>query len=970
MDLLRCPAQRRGQEESELKKTLVLISLIALLGAFSYAQEFGSVKGTVTDQEGNPLPGVSVTLTGGKISPMTVTTSERGNFRFVSLPVGFDYTVKFELQGFRTVIHEKQVISYGRDINFDIKMEQAALEESVTVVGQSPVIDTKRTQVGVNITEQMLMSLPTSRNPWVLMALAPGMMIDREDVGGSDAGQQSSYYGHGSSGGDATWNVDGANITDNSALGAAPAYLNMSSFDEIQINYGNNDIKTQTGGVQVNLITKRGGNNYTGSFYLDAEDKNWQSSNLTDDLISYGYKGAGINKVYLYGANFGGPIIRDKAWFYGSYGIQDIGTVTLAGTQDNTWLQSGYARLDLQLISQLRMNFFYEYDSKIKNGRTNWGATMQGPETVWDQTGPTPIYKAEADLTLGNLYLNAKAVYNHNTFYLLPRLGKRTSDGTGPLTVYTYYPEFYASGNIADYGTVRPQTNFNLNGNLFVEDVLGGDHEFKFGADYVKAQVSSFSLYEANLVIAEYSPTWTEAWVIRDYYNNFQFNRYSVFAQDTITWGRLSINIGLRYDQESSIVANVNQPAAPFLSKYLVNLKVDKFDPGMKSKILSPRFSLIYDLFGDGKSVAKLNIARYGTQTGYEFAGHLNPVPWAEIDIRWIDSSGDGRVQENELVGSNGLGPDDISGWSWYGYFDPDNPSLAKSTNQYDPDYKTPLLDEISLSFEQEIMADFAIRLEGFYKVRHRFIWDKGIFSDGSIETPDNWFLSGTEPETGAPYYDRYEWPIGSYRTNANNAREKYLAGEIVLRKRLSHRWMLDGSFTLSSWKYYYNGDYNFDITNHPFYDGGVIAPQSGGSGITNVFVNAPWMAKLTGLYQLPYGINIAGTFIARSGYVVPPFAQIYRDNVGWTNMYANEKGNVGKFGDTRLPNFFELNARIEKMFNITDTMTVTVAADAFNAFNANTTLSEQARLTSAVYGRTLRIINPRVFRFGVRFNF
>jgi len=953
-----------------LKKTLVLFSLFALLCAFSYAQEFGSVKGTVTDTEGNPLPGVTVTITGGKIAMMTVTTSDRGNFRFVSLPVGSDYTVKFELQGFRTVIREQQQVSYGRDVLFDIQMEQAALEESVTVVGQSPVIDTKRTQVGINITEQMLMSLPTSRNPWVLMQLAPGMMIDREDVGGAEAGQQSSYYGHGSSSGDSTWNVDGANITDNSALGAAPSYMNMSSFDEIQINYGNNDIKTQTGGVQVNLITKRGGNNFSGSFYLDAEDKNWQSENLTDELISYGYKGAGVNKVYLYGANFGGPIIRDKAWFYGSYGIQDIGTFTLAGTQDNTWLQSGYARVDLQLISQLRINLFYEYDSKIKNGRTNWGATMQAPETVWDQTGPTPIYKGEADLTLGNLYLNAKAVYNHNTFYLTPRLGKRTADGSGPYQVRTYYPDFYATGNIADYGTVRPMTNFNVNGNLFVEDVLGGDHEFKFGADYVKSSVSSFSLFEGNVVIAEYEPDWTEAWVIRDYYNNFNFNRYSVFAQDTITWGRFSLNIGLRYDQESSIVANVNQPAAPFLANYLVNLKVDKFDPGMKSQILSPRLSLIYDLFGDGKSVIKFNAARYGSQIGYQFASFLNPVPWAEIDIRWIDSSGDGRVQENELVGANGLGPDDVSGWSWYGYFDPANPSLAESTNKYDPDFKTPLLDELSLSFEQEIMADFAVRIEGFYKERHRFIWDQGIFADGSIETQANWFLSGTDSLTGVPYYDRYEWPVGSYRTNANNAKEKYLAGEIILRKRLSHRWMLDGSFTLSSWKYYYNGDYNFDLTNQPFYEGGVIAPQSSASGITNVFVNAPWMFKLTGLYQLPYGINISGAVMGRSGYVVPPFVQVYRDNVGWTNLYSNEIGNVGKFGDTRLPNFFELNARVEKMFNITDTMTVTVSADAFNAFNANTTLAQQARLTSTAYGRTLRIINPRVFRFGVRFNF
>ena len=230
------------------------------------------------DKDGNALPGRHRHPDRAENRAQIGCHFERRQFPVLESARSGEYTVKFELQGFKTIVREKLVVSFGRDVTIDPVMEQATIEESVTVVGQTPVIDTKKTQVGINITNDMIMSLPNSRNPWVLMALAPGMMIDREDVGGNEGGQQSSYYGHGSASGDSTWNVDGANITDNSALGAAPAYLNVSSYEELQINYGNNDITSQTGGVQINFITKRGGNKFSGTFFMDAEDKDWQST--------------------------------------------------------------------------------------------------------------------------------------------------------------------------------------------------------------------------------------------------------------------------------------------------------------------------------------------------------------------------------------------------------------------------------------------------------------------------------------------------------------------------------------------------------------------------------------------------------------------------------------------------------------------------------------------------------------------
>lgn len=962
-----------------MKKVLSLLCLLLLVGVFAAAQEFGGVKGTVMDAEGNPLPGVTISLTGGKIAPMSTVSSDKGNFRFMNLPGANDYVLKLELAGFKTLIREKLDVSFGRDINLTLTLEQATIAEQVTVVGQSPIIDTKRTQVGVNVSEEMIMSLPTARNPWVMMALVPGMLVDREDVGGNEGGQQSAYYGHGGGRGDQTWNIDGANITDNSALGAAPAYLNIASYDEMQINYGNNDVKSQTGGVQVNLVSKRGGNAFSGMFYLDAEDKRWQSDNVSDKLKAIGYTAAGVDRVNLYGANFGGPLIRDRAWFYLAWGIQDIAARTLANTTDKTWLASGYAKLNFQVTSSTRMEGFVEYDNKEKFGRTAWDATQQGPETVWNQTGPGYLWKGEMDQTLGNLYLNLKGIYTDGGFNLQPIQGKRTAGGTGQyMTVYNY-PEFYVSGNIDDYGTDRNQLNLNLNGNLFLEDVLGADHEWKFGVDYVTSTVTTFDLYEGSLRLNYYGPDsslplgeWWEAWLFRDYSINYGFKRYSFFLQDTATFGRLAVNLGVRYDRESSVVNQYDIPASPWLPQYMQTLKVKEIDPGVKWGTLSPRLSLVWDIFGTGKDLVKFSVARYGSQSGFGLADFINPVGWTEVDVIWQDFNGDGRVTNSELFGydwDTGELKDvnDPNYWLWYGGINPDSPTSLAIRNKFDPDFKSPLLDEITVSYEKELITDFAARLEFFFKKQHQEEWTKRMLLDGTLEPQSNYYVSGTAPIVGYNVYGRKTYYPYQYRTNYPNRYSQYMAGQIVFTKRLSKGWMMDASFTYSDWKAQYKGDY-IDPQNISYYDGGVVAPGSGGSGLSGIYVNSRWQGKLSGLVQLPFGINFSGVFVMREGYIKLTDVRATRPGIGASSIYGSPGGG-GKFGDERLPSFWVLNLRVEKMFKITDTATVALAVDGFNITNSAHALKQQTRITSANFGQDLRILNPQLFRFGVRFS-
>lgn len=969
-----------------------------MMGTFVAAQEFGAIKGMVTDVDGEALPGVSVTLTGSKIVTMTAVTSDRGNFRFLTLPVANDYVLRLELPGFKTHVQENIAVSFGKDVTIDIKLEQTALTEEITVVAENPVIDTKRARVGVNITEEMIMDLPTARNPWVLMSLIPGVLIDREDIGGNEAGQQSSYFGHGSKEDDNTWSIDGTNITDNSALGAAPAYVNVSSYEELQVNYGANDILSQTGGVQLNLITKRGANKYSGTFYLDVVRNAWQSDNVPQELADIGYTAAGINRLYLYGANFGGPIVKDKFWFYGSWGVQDIDSLTLAATSDKTWLASSYLRMDYHITPSTRFNAFIQYDNKQKWGRYWYDATQQAADTVWNQDGPGYFYKGELEQMFGDFYLNAKVIYTDGGFYLHPTK-EHTADGSGDYTTNIEYPDFYMQGNTDDYGTDRNQWNASVSGSYFVEGVLGGDHEFKFGVDYMTSTVTTYDLYEGNLVLNYYGPDATmptgeywETWLYRDYIVNYSFTRYSAFIQDTMTFGKLAVNLGLRYDQERSIVKNANIPASMWLPNYMPALSIDRFDEGIPWwKTFSPRMSLAYDLFGDGKDVIKLAVARYGSQSGFTIADFINPLGFTEIDLIWQDGYqnfvmgvADGRVQESELYGYDGAALQDRTDPNFWLYSSnvPIPPTTdVTAVNAFDPNYNSPILDEVTLSYEKELFTGFATRLELFYKKYHNQSWIRFMDTNGNLEPDDNYYVAGTDPTTGYDYYGRTALYPYQYQTNHQDAYDRYLGAQIVWTKRLSNKWMMNGSFTYSDWKRFYKGEYSGYITdvfasnvkmglnNEEYFDGGVAAFESSGSGVEGIFVNSRWQFKLSGLYQLPYGLTFSGVFQAREGYVKPTYVLVDMVELGINELYGNPEGG-GKFGDERLPAFWVLNFRLEKVFNITETSKVILSADAFNITNSAHSLKKETSIASPDFDKDLRILNPRVFRFGIRFAF
>jgi hypothetical protein len=237
--------------------------------------------------------------------------------------------------------------------------------------------------------------------------------------------------------------------------------------------------------------------------------------------------------------------------------------------------------------------------------------------------------------------------------------------------------------------------------------------------------------------------------------------------------------------------------------------------------------------------------------------------------------------------------------------------------------------------------------------------------ADNSLETADNWYLAGTGtgPIEGRPYYTRYQTPAATYRTNYKNTYERYIAGTLTLKKRFSHRWMLDASFTYIDWKQFRDKSEYFDLTNFDFYNGGTVGDSSWTDG--EVYLNSRWQAKVNGLYQLPYDISLSFVFQARDGFPAPYYLPVTRKGLAAVNVYQEGK----KFGDERLPAFWNLNLGVEKVFRLSEKTQVAFHVDVYNVTNNATVLGRSCILIGTT-GRINEFLSPTVFQFGVRYQY
>ncbi len=972
-----------------MRKLVVALLAVAMLATLSFAQvKGGDIYGQIVLADGSKVPGVLITLTSDVSGKKTTISTDQGNFRFLELAPGL-YELRFELDGFKTIIRKDIQVSLGKSVTIsNIVMETSTLKEEVVVTEKAGTIDMRRTNVGVNVGKDIVDSIPTARNPWTVLSALPGVMVDRVDIGGADSGQQSNFLAGGGDKDDTTWTIDGANVTDPSAIGAAPAYLNVNAYSDLQVTMGANDITAQTGGVQLNFVTKRSGNKTSGDFHLYVEDKAWEMKQTpTDYMDEAGLVIPGVNRLYQYGINLGGAVIKDKVWWFGSWAVQDIHKRTEANLEDSTWLVSAYGKLNFQ-FGNTTGDFHVSYDAKKKWGRSQLSPSQQDQGSLWNQDGPGYVVYGGLSHTFGELLLNVKAVYTDGGFSLTPNGSEYNAatgfqEGTEAKNIDGWSR---LEGSTTNYFTNRNTVDLAADGNYFLEGALGGDHEIKFGVDYFSADTTSQSLVPNQRVAYIYRDG-TGANNYLQIYPNYKldvnFYRVSAYLQDTITFGKLTAAIGLRYDLEQGGVNALTQPyftwyepgsshdGERMFADTIAALNIAKYKVPANWSLFSPRLAFTYDITGNGKNVIKLSAGRYMSQSGNRMAAALIPLRYGYA--AWNDANLDEIPQYDE-----------VGDLFWDDLFYQVDPETGMNRVIFDKDYNTPYLDELTLTFEKVLLDDLAVSLTGFYKKRHNLAYDvnsrgevasntKGYFLDSNgavtIETSANWERVDdiTVGGTTVPAYQQIETPEGLYFYNYKDSYYRYLGLQFVLNKKLSNKWMGTVSFTYQDWKRHLAQSDLLELNNYDFFNEGQVAPSTTGSGLRDVWMNSRWMVKVTGMYQLPLGFNLTTFFQAKEGNPQPLRRRV---NLSMGSRYFYRAGY--KSGDERLPTMWLLNLGLEKTLKVSDTVTATLVVDWYNATNNQIELKRNIGIGAAAVTSVQPTMwtNAGLFQFGVRVNF
>jgi len=971
-------------EECMKKQVLLILAIIFLSGLLAAQQTTADIYGTVVLPDGSAIPGVGVTISGNVLGSQTAVTSDQGNFRFLRLQPG-NYEMKLELDGFKTIIRKGMRLYAGKNITLTVPMETTTIKEEVVVTAKANVVDTRRTSVGMNVTKEALQSLPSSRNPWSIISMAPGVMNDAADVGGSESGQQSHPQAGGSDYGDTKWSVDGIDTSSLATVGTSTSYLDVNNFEELQVTTGATDITSQTGGVQINFVSKRGGNRMAGDFHLYVEDKAWEMEQDAPEAPPIdNYVTPGINRLYQYGASIGGPIKKDKLWWFGAWSNQDIHARSMNGEEASILLKHGYGKLNAQ-FGNTSAEFHLSWDSKDYSGRPRYSQAEQTSNSLRDQSGPNYYWFGTLQQILGNLMLTAKIGLIDNDYILDPR-GSNIDPLTGHLVGnervrYSSSSFIQLSGSDNDWRTRTTQMDAQLDGNLFVEDVLGGDHELRFGVEYTNSNNVSETLYPQQRTLkvkyyGDFTSSWG-VWMTPDNKVDIFFKRMSAYLSDTATFKRLTLNLGLRYDLQAARLNETDLPGFTwmdsfdsvhngyaFFPEYLGPMTIQEFDvPSFKN--WSPRFSLSYDISGDGKNVVKLSLARYGSRVGNSMATALLPNDGygREIDVYWYDN-GDGIPTWNELDSYYGFA------YAYYNNCTGIDYETGRIKTQYDKNYSTPLLDELTMSFEKQLAEDLAVSITGFYKKQHNLDRRMGLMEDGTIETSANWYkTSDTVNGKAVDVWNRYAVPEGVYFTNYKKRYNRYMAVQLAMTKKFSDKWMADASFIYQDWNQFNDKEETFNLTNYDYFDGAPFAPQDTRESV-DVFVNSRWQFKLAGMYQLPWNINISLALTAQEGYIIANNQESSKKLKGGSYQFLYEPDR--KFGDDRLPAFWTLNLGVEKRFPIdADGHTVaTIFVDAYNLTNNDTVIARGAVFESDTFGKVTRKLNPGIFQFGFRVKF
>jgi hypothetical protein len=983
----------------------VLFLVVALTVGFApgvFAQfATGNVYGTVTDESGAVLPGAAVTLT-SDLGNRSTTTGANGEFRFLNLDNG-RYKVTVAIPGFTNLTRDITVTT-GENVNLTFSAKVAAQEETITVTAETPLVDTKKRGTGTTLTTEELSQVPNARDPWGVLRNVPGVLLDRVNIAGNENGQQASVAGKGSSTSDKMWNLDGLAVTDMSATGASPTYFDFEAFNEIAVSTGGSDLQVMSGGININLTTKRGTNRFHGGGRMLVAHDDFSFGNVPDEMkddprLRGNDKADHIQQITDYGAELGGPVIKDKLWFYGTYGKQDIRLTRLVQTPDKTLLPSYNAKLNWQASANTMLSAYYFLGSKQKFGRGVGYPVTETDDFLWNQDNaftegglPGGLWKLQADHTFSpNFFVSAKAAYYDTGFGLVPRGGD----------AQTYTLDYVASegiGSYQEYKAIRPQKIVNLDGSYFFE-AAGGNNELKFGFGFRDLTTTSSSHYVGHgLAGIINAPDDKIAYVWRDGLTVYGGKYLSLYAGDVYTKNRLTLNFGARFDKQSAKNHASEAPANAAFPNVVPAVSFDGNDQNIiEWNTISPRVGIGLALDDARRTVLRASYANYAEQLAFGTVSHENPIQYGYLAYRWNDRNNDRFVQPGEV---------DLNDFQYNFNIDPRAPGAVEQTaNRVDRDLKPKRDHEVILGIDREIGQNFAVgaaytwRRATNWTYRPRIGGDCGnepTFSSCRIIMPEDYIQNAPVTRNGFTAFTYTPNPAlvaagggGRLTTNTPGYHTNFSGAELSVIKRLSNRWMGRVALSFNDWTEHWDGrPYGVGQSaatttsgnptreeRDPQVQGGQVAALSGGSGKASFYTSIKWQVYANALVQLPWGTELSGALFGRQGGPYPISVQTGAGDDGTLRALA-----VPEIDTNRYDNVWNLDLRLAKTIKLGGAG-LTLAAEWFNVMNNNVVLSrarfaQAAAFTSTIggaqpgMGRIEEILVPSIFRFGARFTF
>jgi len=937
------------------------LCLLLVSASLSFAQAVtsgtGAINGRVSDASQAVMPGVTVTITSPQqMGARTAVTDVDGNYRFTAVTPG-DYTVMFELAGFSTVRNEGIRVSLGFTATVNTELKVASLQESVTVTGQSPVVDTSATQIGNTFSAAQLSALPTSRDYFSLLAQSPAVQMSRIDVGGSTNGTQQGFVVYGTSG-QVRVIFEGLNATE--ATDAFGNYPDVGGMEEVQVNTAAHSAEASTPGVQTQFISKSGGNQFRGTFFGGYSPESWQAFNIDDDQKARGLTGGGglepedVNRLHSYqdmNVGIGGYVIKDKLWWYGSYRHQNIQAsyVNFPVKPQTTILNNYSGKVTYNLNTNNKLIFYTQPSQKKQPQR--FDSFLLGVDTgintseatTWNQNFWAWVHKAEWN-----------TVISDNAFAEI-RGGQYGYDWTNGVNGTGLRYEDIGNNLITgrNRNWERDRRRNQVLGTLSYFWNKAGDHNFKIGGEIFDETAKDIYIdgYEEEIVHVLNNGAKTEVILFQPGESIGGLRTYGVFIHDT--WrasSKLTFNLGMRFDRYRAFSPEQDHP----VSRYNPTaLHFDAVDNYISWNNPAPRLGMTYDVTGNGKTVLKANYGTYWWNPGADFVFNISPNSnawWRRY--RWTDTNNDNRWEPGE----EGPAPTSTRG--------------GTATESLDPNLKNRYTDEFATFIERELMANFGVRAG--------YVWrgQRNQYGRFNIATPYEAFtVPVSVPDPGADgrvgtaddgaaiaAFDlatnfRGLTPINQ-TINVDRGDSDYHTFEITGTKRMSNRWSL-----LASYGYTKSFDQAATIQGNTVRGNAlVVNPNDEINTEDGRFAFTRQTVKLNGTWNSPWW-DISFSPLVRYQQGIP-FGRTFSS----TLSYGSVRFLAEPIGARRQDAILITDLRVEKTQQFSG-RNISVFFDLYNMFNANPAQNLQWS-SGTTWNRPLSVVPPRLARLGVKLNF